>query len=275
MCELILQIVELLDEKHIKFTSIDLVRFSWIIEKDENGEELLNSNYDPASKENYITNPTIWIGVFPSSLMEGEARVAAERIGAILVEYGDVLGGGGIGIDVAFRESVVRFLSDTADPDGYTNTSLLALTLAHSPAPLPLPLPDPTPPPPPAPLYEPGFFNFPLQPTTFQDLSGNLSTALSLQISGRETTMEGMLGFYFRVEKELYAVTARHVLFPLVGDNEEYVYEGVFFILVMWYIDGVDVDVDDRWKSEERSSRHVQSSIQELHFIHTRFYQFI
>lgn len=231
----------------------------------------MNSNYDPASKEVYITNPTIWIGVFPSSLMEGEARVAAERIGAILVEYGDVLGGGGIGIDVAFRESVVRFLSDTApDPDAYTDTSLLALTLAHSPAPAPTATPPP--PPPPAPLYEPGFSSFPLQPTTFQDLSGTLSTALNLSISGRETTMEGILGFYFRVEKELYAVTARHVLFPLVGDNEEYVYEGVFFILVMWYIDGVDVD--DRWKSEERSSRHVQSSIQELHIIHTRLYQF-
>ena len=41
--------------------------------------------------------------------------------------------------------------------------------------------------------------------------------------------MQGTLGFYFRAGDDLYAVTARHNVFSLSGDNEEYNYVGTFF----------------------------------------------
>lgn len=41
--------------------------------------------------------------------------------------------------------------------------------------------------------------------------------------------MQGTLGFYFRAGDGLYAVTARHNVFSLSGDNEEYNYVGTFF----------------------------------------------
>ena len=56
----------------------------------------------------------------------------------------------------------------------------------------------------------------------------NLSTPLSLPIAGRDTTMQGTLGFYFRVENELYAATARHVLFTDEEGNSTYKYVGTF-----------------------------------------------
>jgi len=41
-------------------------------------------------------------------------------------------------------------------------------------------------------------------------------------------TMQGTLGCYFRVGDDLYAATARHNVFSLNGDNEEYNYVGTF-----------------------------------------------
>src|SRR5258705_3206488 len=37
------------------------------------------------------------------------------------------------------------------------------------------------------------------------------------------------MGFYFRVRKALYAVTARHILFPEDEGNDAYSYIGMFF----------------------------------------------
>ncbi|KAI5899330.1 uncharacterized protein SCHCODRAFT_02560320 [Schizophyllum commune H4-8] len=51
-----------------------------------------------------------------------------------------------------------------------------------------------------------------------------LSTALSLPVAGLGTDMQGNLGAYFVVGKELYAFTARHVLFSHNGPNYEYSY---------------------------------------------------
>lgn len=59
----------------------------------------------------------------------------------------------------------------------------------------------------------------------------NLSTQLSLPIAGLKTKMQGTLGFYFRIGEDLYAVTARHVLFNLNESKYEYHYVGTFLSL--------------------------------------------
>ena len=42
---------------------------------------------------------------------------------------------------------------------------------------------------------------------------------------------QGTMGFYFRVGEDLYAVTARHVLFPDDEGNDPYTYIGTLFSL--------------------------------------------
>ncbi len=64
-----------------------------------------------------------------------------------------------------------------------------------------------------------------------KDAIDNLSTALSLPIAGLKTKMQGTLGFYFRVGDDLYAVTARHILFKDDDPNVEYNYAGKFLSL--------------------------------------------
>ncbi|KAL1761683.1 hypothetical protein FB107DRAFT_285953 [Schizophyllum commune] len=65
-----------------------------------------------------------------------------------------------------------------------------------------------------------------LAPATDHDplasVSDALSTALSLPIAGLNRDAQGTLGAYFIVGKDLYAFTARHVLFSLDGPNYEY-----------------------------------------------------
>ncbi|KAG9079917.1 hypothetical protein FRC06_007320 [Ceratobasidium sp. 370] len=52
-----------------------------------------------------------------------------------------------------------------------------------------------------------------------------VTTALGLPIAGLKTLhMQGTLGFYFRVDDDLYGVTARHVLFPVDHGNSSYTY---------------------------------------------------
>jgi hypothetical protein len=53
----------------------------------------------------------------------------------------------------------------------------------------------------------------------------SVTTALGLPIAGEKTPeSQGTLGFYFHVGKELYGVTARHVLFDVNETNTEYTY---------------------------------------------------
>ena len=57
-----------------------------------------------------------------------------------------------------------------------------------------------------------------------------VTTALGLPIAGLKTLeTQGTMGFYFRVGKDCYAVTARHVLFPVDEGNNSYSYVGTFF----------------------------------------------
>jgi hypothetical protein len=59
-----------------------------------------------------------------------------------------------------------------------------------------------------------------------------VTTALGLPIAGLKTlSNQGTMGFYFRVDNNLYAVTARHVLRPEHEGNSTYSYTGMFFSL--------------------------------------------
>ena len=63
-----------------------------------------------------------------------------------------------------------------------------------------------------------------------KDVIDNVSVPLSLPIAGRKTTMQGTLGPYFRVGNKLYAITVRHNVFLLNGDNESYNYHSTFLL---------------------------------------------
>ena len=56
-----------------------------------------------------------------------------------------------------------------------------------------------------------------------------LTTAVGLPIAGlKMPKSQGTMGFYFRVGEDLYAVTARHVLFPGDEGNNSYTYISMF-----------------------------------------------
>ncbi|KAH8991832.1 hypothetical protein EDB83DRAFT_2534913 [Lactarius deliciosus] len=119
------QVVELLDEGGIKLTSVDLVQFTWLDEmddqeiqeeEDDDDDDAQNDNltYDdiPLIKpieygKRHTTNPTIWVGVLPDTLTGMVAHESATEILGLLKELGIA------GVDVAYRESVAKFLHAT------------------------------------------------------------------------------------------------------------------------------------------------------------------
>ena len=78
------------------------------------------------------------------------------------------------------------------------------------------------------PAHGPALFSPIEDGDSLKDLIDNVSVALSLPIAGRKTTMQGTLGPYFHVGDKLYAITVRHNVFVLNGDNDEYHYHGAF-----------------------------------------------
>ena len=68
---------------------------------------------------------------------------------------------------------------------------------------------------------------------SLKDIIDNVSVALSLPIAGRTTTMQGTLGPYFHADGKLYAITVRHNVFVLNGDNDEYHYHGAFSFAIL------------------------------------------
>jgi len=118
------QVVELLDKGGIKLTSVDLVQFTWLDKKDDQEiqeEEDEDNDNDDTQNDNltydnippikpiedgkrHTTNPTIWVGVLPDTLTGAVAHESATKILGLLKELGIA------GVDVAYRESVARFL---------------------------------------------------------------------------------------------------------------------------------------------------------------------
>lgn len=211
------KVVELLDQRNIQHSSIDLVRFSWVEEnfedvmvkenkvimeneviedneENEDDEEWYEDNEDDKDDEDIdpyrtvVTTPiTIWVGVLPDTLTGEVAFHSSNDILNHLKEHGIS------DIDVAYRESVVR---------GFSGPELFA------------PISD--------------LDDDPLD--CLKAVIDPVTTALGLPIAGLKTLMtQGTMGFYFRVGKDLYAVTARHVLFHEDEGNHPYSYVGMFF----------------------------------------------
>jgi hypothetical protein len=180
------QVVELLNQKSIRVSSADLVRFTWLNKKadqeiEDDAEEEEDVAYDDLpliqpveGGERHYTNPTIWIGVLPETLTGAVAHESSKDIRAFLDSLKVQ------NVDIAYCESVYKTLR------------------GHGPAPFP-PIEDDDP---------------------LKDVIDTVSVPLSLPIAGRKTIIQGTLGPYFRVGDKLYAITVRHNVFLPNGDNE-------------------------------------------------------
>jgi hypothetical protein len=200
--------VELLDQRDIRHSSVDLVRFSWVEDNedveenaDDEDTEDIEENVDDEDIEDVeenvndedvdikiapygtvITTPvTIWMGVLPDTLTGEVAFHSSNDILDLLKEH-EISD-----IDVAYRESVAR---------GFSGPELFA------------PVSD----------FDP-----------LKAVIDPLTTALGLPVAGLKTLKsQGTMGFYFRVGRDLYAVTTRHVLLPEDEGNNSYSYVGAF-----------------------------------------------
>ncbi|KAG9078136.1 hypothetical protein FS749_009900, partial [Ceratobasidium sp. UAMH 11750] len=204
------QVVELLKNGNIQFSTVTLVCFTWLEKKEkdddeenEEEEEEKDNDNDNEKKENdddgeqddleaefdrmplvkaveegerYTTPPTIWVGVLPNTLSGTTANDLATEILGIVSQYNLT------SVEVAFCESEAQLLSGST-------------------------------------LFTPVDDD-----DDHKEVIDNLSTALPLSIAGKKTSMQGTLTCFFRVGKELYAITARHNLFNNGKDDEEYTY---------------------------------------------------
>lgn len=190
----------LLNQRDIKFTSVDFVRFTWLgkhvdreissISSDDNDEEEQDLSYDDIPRiqpveygDRHYTNPTIWIGVYPGTftgaVMHNSAKDIRVFLDSLHVQK----------IDIVYRESIYMPLSGG-----------------------------------------PVLFSPVEDDDSLKNVIDNVSVALSIPIAGLRTTMQGTLGPCFHVGDKLFAITARHNLFVLNGDNDEYRYHGVFWL---------------------------------------------
>jgi hypothetical protein len=87
-----LKVIKLLDQRDIRHSSVDLVRFSWL-EKNEDNE-------DDEDETVYTTPVTIWVGILPDTLTGEAAFHSANDILGLLKEHGIA------DVEIAYRESV-------------------------------------------------------------------------------------------------------------------------------------------------------------------------
>ncbi|OJA16892.1 hypothetical protein AZE42_13336, partial [Rhizopogon vesiculosus] len=194
------KVVELLDQQNIQHSSVDLVRFRWV-EENENVEDNKNDEDDEDIEEDEdiegdegIEDVDIKVAPYgtvittPVTIWVGVLpdTLTGEEAFHSSNDILDLLKEHGIfDVDVAYRESVVR---------GFSGPELFA------------PVSD-------------------LDSDPLRAVIDPVTTALGLPIAGLKTlNSQGTMGFYFRVGKVLYAVTARHVLFPEDEGNNPYSY---------------------------------------------------
>ena len=106
------KVVKLLDQRNIQHSSVDLVRFSWVEENQDDGDDEdigdvnIKVNIKVAPYGTVVTTPvTIWVGVLPDTLTGEVAFHSSNDILDLLKEHGIS------DIDVAYRESVARGFS--------------------------------------------------------------------------------------------------------------------------------------------------------------------
>jgi hypothetical protein len=190
------KVVGLLDQRSIQHSSVDLVRFSWVEENEDVHEnEDIDENEDDEDIEDIDAKVAPYGAVFTTPITIWVGILPDTLTGEVAFHSSndilELLKEHGISdIDVAYRESVAR---------GFSGPELFA------------PVSD-------------------LDP--LKAVIDPVTTALGLPIAGLKTLKsQGTMGFYFRVGKNpsLYAVTARHVLFPEDEGNNLYTYVGTLY----------------------------------------------
>jgi hypothetical protein len=184
------KVIELLDQQNIQHSSVDLVHFSWV----EENEDLLSSS--SSSDDEDIEDVDIKVALY--------GTVVTTPVTIWVGVLPDTLTG-----EEAFHSS--NDILDLLKEHGIFDVDVAyreSVVRGFSGPELFAPVSD-------------------LDP--LKAVIDPVTTALSLPIAGLKTLhSQGTMGFYFRVGKALYAVTARHVLFPQEEGNNPYSYVGAF-----------------------------------------------
>ena len=191
------KVVALLDKRAIDFSSVDLARFRWT-EDEEGAEEKEDAMEEEDAKENTDFDYT---------------RIQDPTYGKVVTTAATVWVGvlpDTLTSEIAHASSkdILQFLEEHGIYD--VEVAFRESTRTENGGPQ---------------LLAPVSDVHPLKDAIY-----TLTTALGLPIAGLNSLNNaGTLGFYFRVGEDLYAVTARHVLFNDNEPNEEYAYNGTFF----------------------------------------------
>jgi len=185
------KVVELLDQQNIQHSSIDLVRFSWV----EEGEDVEENGDDEKNEDDEYDDIKV----------ASYGTVVTTPVTIWVGVLPDTLTG-----EVAFHSSndILDLLKeyDIFDVDVAYRESVARDFSGPE-------------------LFAPVSHLNPLKAVI-----DPVTTALGLPIASlKKLNSQGTMGFFFRVGKALYAVTARHVLFPEHEGNNLYSYVGTFF----------------------------------------------
>ena len=187
--------MKLLKQRDIKLTLVDFVRFTWLKKRED--REIEDDEDDENDKVNYEDFARI------ETVEDGDRHYTNPTIWIAVLP--DTLTG-----SVAHDSSL--------DIRAYLNSlPIQNVDIAYRESTYK-----------PSPAHGPALFSPAEDGDSLKDVIDNVSVALSLPIAGRKTTMQGTLGPYFHVGNKLYAITVRHNVFLLNGDNDEYRYHGAF-----------------------------------------------
>ncbi|KAH9004279.1 hypothetical protein EDB86DRAFT_2887796 [Lactarius hatsudake] len=196
------EVVKHLDQRNIQFSSVDLVRFSW---EDVKENEDIEANEDIEENEDIEDNEGNEDAEDDEDDIEAvDIKVTPSVVTTPVMIWVGVLPDTLTG-EVAFHSSndILDLLKEYGISDidvAYRESVVREFSRPE--------------------LFAPVSDRDPLKAVI-----DPVTTALSLPISGLKTlTRQGTMGFYFRVGKDLYAVTARHVLFPDDEGNNPYSY---------------------------------------------------
>lgn len=191
--DILSKVVELLDQQNIQHSSVDLVRFSWVEENED-----VEDDEDNKDDEDIKDIEDVDIKVAPY----GTVVTTAVTIWVGVLP--DTLTG-----EKAFHSSndILDLLKEHGIFDVDVAYRESVARVFNGPE-----------------LFAPVSDLDPLKAVI-----DPVTTALGLPIAGLKTLKsQGTMGFYFRVGKVLYAVTARHVLFPEDEGNNPYSYVSTF-----------------------------------------------
>ena len=212
--DICIKIIELLDKQNIKHSSVDLARFSWVDEsvyaKDKDNEDDDDSENDTDSEDDEDDEDIQVEDVdnyVPS--YRNLRKVITTPVTIWVGVLPDTLTG-----KVAFHSS--NDILNLLKKHGISDVDVAyreSVARAFSGPELFAPISD-------------------LDP--LKAIIDPVTTALGLPIAGLKTlNRDGTMGFYFRVDDDLYGITARHVLFPEDEGNNPYAYIGA---LLTYYV---------------------------------------